>query len=67
MDFIIEEMDKLNADGVDFVPIWCGKEPAPIIESYTREEMIVAKYIPKTNRKYWKMKDGRKEYCDKNN
>ena len=56
MDFILEEMDRANADGVDFVPIWFDEKlPPPIICSYTREEYERIKAYPKSNRIYWKI------------
>ena len=66
MDFILKEMDEANADGVDFVPIWFDKKfPPPIICSQTREEWQYVQAYPKSNRMYWKMVDGKKEYVNK--
>lgn len=64
LDYILDEMNKYDADGVDFVPIWFGRDEPPIICSYTRGEWIngVGVY-PKSNRRYWKMVDGKKIYC----
>ena len=66
MDYILEEMDKANADGVDFVPIMSPELLPHIIESYTKEEWIngVSCY-PKSGRKYWKLINGQKVYCNK--
>lgn len=64
MDFILEEMNKVGADGVDFVPVWFGEGIPPIIRSYTKEECQQNKAYPKSNRMYWKMIDGKKEYVD---
>lgn len=63
-DFILEEMNKYEADGVDFVPIWFDSEtPPPIICSYSKEQWIASDgSYPKSNRKYWKIKNGLKEY-----
>ena len=63
MDYILEEMDKVGADGVDFVPLWFDKRfPPPVICSYTKEEWYHVKVYPRSNRMYWKMIDGRKQY-----
>lgn len=65
MNYILEEMNKIGADGVDFVPIWLGGGIPPIIRSYTKEECEHTKAYPKTNRMYWKMVDGKKEYINR--
>ena len=66
MDYILAEMNKVDADGVDFVPIWFDKKlPPPIICSYTKEEWKDVKAYPKSNRMYQKMIDGKKIYIDK--
>lgn len=62
MDYILEEMNKIGADGVDFVPIWYNSNIPQIICSYTKEECKTIKGYPKTNRKYWKFVDGKKKY-----
>ena len=65
MDYILEEMNNMNADGVDFVPIWFDKKlPPPIICSYTKEEWKDVKAYPRSNRIYWKMTDGEKIYIN---
>lgn len=59
-------MDEVNADGVDFVPIWFDKKILPpIICSYIREEWQYVQVYPKSNRMYWKMVDGKKVYVNK--
>lgn len=78
MDYILEEINKAGADGVDVVPISEriveGKYDFKIIDSYTKEEWIkeVGSYLnpkckihsyPKCNLLYWKMIDGKKVYC----
>lgn len=55
-------MDKVGADGVDFIPIFYNPEIAPIICSYTREEFEEQNYYPKSGRRYWKIVNGIKEY-----
>lgn len=37
-DFISDEMDKVGADGVDFIPVFYDVKIAPVICSYTKEE-----------------------------
>ena len=66
MDYILEEMNKLGADGVDFVPIWLDRSIlSPVICSYTKKEWGDIKTYPKSNRMYWKMIDGQKVYINK--
>lgn len=63
MDYILEEMNNVDADGVDFVPIWFDEHlPPPIICSYTKEELKNITGYPKSNRMYWKIINGKKEY-----
>jgi len=71
MDYILDEMNELGADGVDFVPISEQLAQSNFtfcmpIESYNKEEWIkgVGAY-PKSGRLYWKMVDGKKVYCNK--
>lgn len=67
-DFILREMDECGADGVDFVPIWLCLDDSmpPVYKSYTRQEWIDSDgSYPKTNRKYWRMVNGQKQYVDK--
>lgn len=63
-DFIYFEMEKLQADGVDFLPIWFDKtRPAPIISSFSKEEWLKETGYPKTARRYWKLDNqGNKVY-----
>ena len=65
-DFILEEMNKYNADGVDFVSITFDPLRNPnIYKTYTREEWLASDgSYPKTNRRYWKIIDGKKTYID---
>ena len=65
-DFILEEMNKYNADGVDFVSIMFDPIMCPnIYKTYTREEWLASnRSYPKTNRRYWKIIDGEKTYID---
>lgn len=65
-DFILEEMNKYNADGVDFVSITFNSLRNPnIYKTYTRKEWLASdRSYPKTNRRYWKIIDGKKTYID---
>ena len=65
-DFILEEINKYNADGVDFVSITFDPFRNPnIYKTYTREEWLASDgSYPKTNRRYWKIIDGKKTYID---
>jgi hypothetical protein len=65
-DFILEEMNKYDADGVDFVSIMFDPIMCPnIYKTYTREEWLASDgSYPKTNRRYWKIIDGKKTYVD---
>ena len=66
MNCYIDQIEKHNAEGIDFVPIMIPKEEAMnhIIESYTKEEFKDVKYVPKTNYLFWKMIDGKKTYLE---
>ena len=64
-DFILEEMEKHGADGVDFVPILFNSNdfPIPIYKSYTKEQWIASdRSYPRSGRRYWKLKKGKKKY-----
>ena len=65
-DFILEEMNKYDADGVDFVSIMFDPTMCPnIYKTYTREEWLASnRSYPKTARRYWKIVDGKKIYVD---
>ena len=65
-DFILEEMNKYEADGVDFVSIMFDPIMCPnIYETYTREEWLASnRSYPRTGRRYWKIIDGKKTYID---
>lgn len=60
----LDDLIKLGADGVDFVPIFTPEIPEPedIIVSYTKEQMYEQQGFPKTSRRYWKMENGEKKY-----
>ena len=72
MNFIIEEMEQIGADGVDFCSI-CWKyfllegELFPIYKSFTKEELLKQNYYIKSGRAYWKMINGKKNYYIGNN
>mgnify|MGYP007123281602 FL=1 len=73
MNFIIEEMERIGADGVDFCSIaWryflSINKPFPIYKSFTKEELLKQNGYPKSGRAYWKMINGKKNYyIGKNN
>ena len=59
---IMSKGKMIGADGIDFIPImWDGREES-IFRSYTLEELKHPQPLPKSDRKYWKMKDGKKVY-----
>lgn len=60
----MEQIEKYEADGIDFVPIMIQEEIGikHVIESYTKEQFENVKYIPKTNYLIWKIVDGEKVY-----
>lgn len=61
-DFIYEEMEAVEADGVDFVPLICV-EPVNIFATYTKEQWKEIKLYPRTGRRYWKFdNNGNKIY-----
>lgn len=68
MNYYLEKMIELDADGIDFIPIshfLMTREGIPnIIKSYTKEEFKNVKLIPKTGYLFWKIVDGRKKYID---
>ena len=70
MDYILQKMNELDADGIDFVPISeaLTQRDYPLYEvvaSYTKEEWIkgVGSY-PKTTYLFWRIVYGKKEYCE---
>lgn len=63
-NYYLNKMNKLKADGIDFMPIWFEEGVPPIISSYTKEEFESVKVIPKTNYRYWKLVNGTKQYID---
>lgn len=65
-DFVWEEMEECDAEGVDFVPIsFECKIPPEIHSSFTKEQWKTQNYIPKTSRKYWRINEkGGKIYID---
>lgn len=72
MNFIIEEMEQIGADGVDFCSIaWryflSINKSFPIYKSFTKEELLKQKGYPKSGRAYWKMINNKKNYYIGNN
>lgn len=66
MNYIVEEMDRLGADGVDFCPICFGRDESikRIFLSKTRQQMIDDPTYPKSARLYWKIVNGNKVYLN---
>lgn len=66
MNYYMDKMEELDADGIDFVPIMFSKEEQfrHIIASYTKEEFKTVTGIPKTSYVFWKMVNGKKEYIE---
>ena len=59
-------MNQISADGIDFVELNFPINDK-IIASYTKEEFAKDGLIYKTNRKYWRMVNGVKNYyCGEN-
>ena len=62
-DLILNEMDKENADGVDFVSIfWNDIFPPVVYCSMTREEVKIETIFPNSGRIYWRIIDNKKIY-----
>ena len=61
MDELLEYMDSINADGIDFVEISFPINDK-IIASYTKEEFAKDGVYYKTNRRYWRIINGEKYY-----
>ena len=68
MNYYLEKMIELDADGIDFIPIGhflATREGVPtIVESYTREEFENVRGIPKTGYLFYKIVDGKKKYIN---
>lgn len=67
IDFILEEMEKYGADGVDFVPLFLEPNgfPATIFRSYTKAQWIASdRSYPRSGRRYWKFENGNKKYLN---
>lgn len=66
MKELLEYMDSINADGIDFVEISFPINDK-IIASYTKEEFAKDGVYYKTNRRYWRIINGEKYYyCGEN-
>ena len=63
---LLNFMNQISADGIDFVELNFPINDK-IIASYTKEEFAKDGLIYKTNRKYWRMVNGVKNYyCGEN-
>lgn len=66
MNYYLEKMIELNADGIDFIGIEeVLKGSFHVYKSFTKEEFKYINIIPKTCYRYYKIVDGRKIYIDK--
>ncbi len=63
---ILEQMDQLHADGIDFVSIPLENQIPTVYRSYTRAEFKDEIIIPKSNYKFYKTINNKKEYIDYN-
>ena len=73
MDYYLNKMEELNAEGIDFTPIsdaLLAKKYhlCKIVASYTKEEWIKNRInaIPKTPCLFWRLVNGEKVYIDMN-
>lgn len=65
-DSLLNFMNQIDADGIDFVELNFPTNDK-IIASYTKEEFAKDGLIYKTNRLYWRMINGVKNYyCGEN-
>lgn len=65
-DSLLNFMNQIGADGIDFVELNFPTNDN-IIASYTKEEFVKDGIIYKTNRLYWRMINGVKNYyCGEN-
>ena len=65
-DSLLNFMNQIDADDIDFVELNFPTNDK-IIASYTKEEFAKDGLIYKTNRKYWRMVNGVKNYyCGEN-
>lgn len=62
-DYVYDEMNRLNADGVDFVPFSFDDSETTVISSYTKEEWLKNGWEVKSARRYWRFDEsGNKVY-----
>lgn len=66
MNYYMSEMIRLGADGVDFIEIGellkCSQPPYNVLLSVSKDDFNKLSSIPKTGYKFWKFKNGHKEY-----
>jgi len=63
MNPFLKTMNELEADGVDFHPIFTTPPDCQIIQSNTKEEFEYFDIaVPRTAYTFWKMVDGEKQY-----
>lgn len=61
-DFLIQQIENLQADGIDFVSIQLDDEPQTIYCSYTYDELKKENIFPKSDYKFYKIINGEKKY-----
>lgn len=59
-----EMMDRLDADGIDFVPIFSNMDDGTIYASYTKAEFAKVESYPRSNYRFWKLIGGHRVYID---
>ena len=63
----MEQFDKVDAEGIDFVPFGfnpCYSNQSEVYCSYTKEEFFKKGFYPKSPYLFWKMVDGLKVYLE---
>lgn len=64
-NLILEEMNKIGADGVEFVPISADySKPYKMYSDLTLEQIVDSSCFPRSNRRYYKLDGNKKIYFD---
>ena len=64
-DFILREMKRLNADGVEFISLFANfLKPYKMFADMTFKQVKETETFLKTNRRYYKLVNGKKEYIE---
>lgn len=67
MEYYVEQMKELGADGIDFIDIGelaFNKQHPHVLLSVTKEEFADIRAIPKTGYRFWKLVNGNKVYIE---